>query len=316
MIARNPKRIPAVNGDDVRRPLNAIAFLPAAATLGNLLCGFLAIFCCLLFIRSEFSDVAPSQPWFGMQLGRLFPTYIAAGVYFIVAAMICDALDGRLARIARRTSEFGAQLDSVADVVSFGAAPVMLLFARLMQLARPAEEDPTVSALHWRLAMLSGLVFLSCAAIRLARYNAENVKDESGQKRFSGLPTPGAGGALVALILLHEHLLTSGASLWGVDWARVIRWSLGPAAFLLGILMVSRINYVHVFNVYVRREHPPIHLVWVLVAAIVGWFFLEIMLVLVAAIYVISGIVLHFVHRPAAAGAAATTAEDGEEPDE
>lgn len=301
MVAKAPDRLPPANGEETPRPLNAIAFLPAAATLGNLLFGFLAIFCCLLFIRAEFSSAATSVPQLGPQLTRLFPTYIAAGVYFIVAAMICDALDGRLARIARRTSEFGAQLDSIADIVSFGAAPVMLLLSRLMQLARPAEEDPIVSGLHWRLAMLCGLVFLSCAAIRLARYNAENVKDESGQKRFSGLPTPGAAGALVALILLHEHLLSSGANLWGVDWARVIRWSLGPAAFLLGILMVSRVNYVHVVNVYVRREHPPLHLVWVVAFAIVGWFFLEIMLVLVAAIYVISGIVLHWRHRPAVA---------------
>lgn len=285
-----------MEAEEFRGPLRAIALLPSAATLGNLLCGFLAMFCCLLAVRADFSSAAV-QPLLGERFSRIFPSYIAAGVYLIVAAMIFDALDGRLARIARRTTEFGAQLDSIADIVSFGAAPVMLLLTRLLLLAQPASEDPIVSLLHWRLAMLAGLVFLSCAAIRLARYNAENIKDESAQRRFSGLPTPGAGGALIAFILLHEHLLATGASLWDVDWARVVRFGLAPAALGLGILMVSRVNYVHVFNVYVRREHPPTHLVWVLIAAIVGWFFLEIMLALVALTYVVSGIVLHVAGR-------------------
>ncbi|MBI5863130.1 MAG: CDP-alcohol phosphatidyltransferase family protein [Planctomycetes bacterium] len=99
------------------RPLRAIALLPSMATLGNLLCGFGALFFCLLSIRDEYFALPgkAAHPIFA----ELAPSYITAGVYMIVLAMIFDALDGRLARLARRTSEFGAQLDSLADVVCF-----------------------------------------------------------------------------------------------------------------------------------------------------------------------------------------------------
>lgn len=278
--------------------------LPAAATLGNLLCGFGAVFYCLLSIRDEYHSV-PSR-LIHPHLATLLPTHVAVGCYLIVAAMIFDALDGRLARLTRKVSEFGAQLDSLADVVSFGVAPIMLFMTLLMRLAVPADGEPLVSRILWRFSMIGGVVYVSCAAIRLARYNAENVKHESAQKKFSGLPAPGAAAAFVSLLLLHEDLAHPAWAYFGVDWAYVLRWLIPLAALGLGMLMVSRIDYVHVFNVYVRRKHPPTDLVWFLIILGVGWFSPQVMLVLAAFTYVLSGPILGW--RSAKAIVAARTA--------
>lgn len=279
-----------------RDRLRAISLLPSAATLGNLFCGLLAILCCLLEIRDVYFDGAPrtTHP----RLAELFPTYVSAGAYLVVLAMVFDALDGRLARMVRRTSEFGAQLDSMADVVSFGAAPAMLFITLLLRLAVPSDGgEVLVSKLQWRLGMLCALVYVGCAAIRLARYNAENVKDESAQNRFSGLPVPGAAAALVALLVLHEDLARSELIAAAGYWTGVIRWTAAPIAFALGILMVSRLDYPHVFNLYFRRQRPPIHLVWLLVAALIAYFSPEVLLVLLAYAYLIGGLVVYWRRR-------------------
>jgi CDP-diacylglycerol--serine O-phosphatidyltransferase len=283
-------RLEPRDGDgEPKRPLISVALLPSAATLGNLICGVLAIMCCLLAIRAAYFDTGPKTT--NPHLLAWFPTYVAVGAYLIVLAMIFDALDGRLARISRHTTEFGAQLDSIADVVSFGAAPVLLLLTLLLPLAVAADgSPPVVGKLEWRLGLLGGLVYVSCAAIRLARYNAENIEEEAAQPKFRGLPAPGAAAAMVALFVLHEDLVFEQADWLGIDWAGAVRHSLGVVAFLLGILMVSRLDYVHVVNQYVRREHPPIHLVGLVVLVGIGLFSPQILLVVLASAYVLSGI--------------------------
>ena len=289
------------------RPLRAIALLPSMATLGNLLCGFGAIFFCLISIRFEYFGALGGKPAHPI-LVELVPTYITAGVYMIVLAMICDALDGRLARLARRTSEFGAQLDSLADVVSFGAAPALLYLTLLLPLVVPNTGEASVHKLEWRLGLLCCLVYVSCTAIRLARYNAENVQGEAVQKRFTGMPSPGAAGGFCGLLLLHEEVVRLGAHAGGVNWAEIVRWSLGPAAFMLGLLMVSRLEHVHVFNAYVRREQPLMHLVWLVAIVGLALYWLQALLIGIAAAYVLSGLVMNLlrtIERRRTAAAAA-----------
>ena len=280
--------------------LIGISLLPSAATLGNLLCGFMAIFCCLLAMRAEYAELYAVQPRvFHERLEQLFPTHIAAGAYLIVLAMIFDALDGRLARITRRTSEFGAQLDSISDIVSFGVAPMALVITLLLRPAVGAVDGQTdVSSLQFRLGMAAALVYVSCAAIRLARYNAENVASEHAQHAFSGLPSPGAAAAVAAVLALHEHLRAeAGTAVWNVDWVHVSRWAIAGVVFLVGLLMVSRVDYIHVFNVYVRRKHPPTHLVWLIAIIALGWYSFELLLVALAGAYVLSGLILHLTQR-------------------
>ena len=274
----------------VKRPLISVALLPSAATLGNLLCGFMAIFCALLEIRFAYFGAGPRTPH--PVLESWFPTYIASGAYLIVLAMIFDALDGRLARITRHTTEFGAQLDSIADVVSFGAAPAILLLALLLPLAVPPDGETIIGKLEWRIGLLGALVYVSCAAIRLARYNAENIEEESAQSRFRGLPTPGGAAMMVALFVLHADLKHESTVFLGIQWANIVQHIMGPAAFLLGILMISRLDYVHVFNEYVRREHPPMHLVGLVILVGIGILSPQILLAVLATIYVLSGIFL------------------------
>lgn len=288
----NGPRVVRDEQEEQHRPLIGVAMLPAAATLGNLLCGFLAVLCCVLSTRAAYSEILATGVH--KRIAVYLPTDVAIGCYLIVAAMFFDVLDGRLARITRRTSEFGAQLDSIADIVSFGIAPAMLFLTLLMQLATPASGHPVVMPLQWRLAFVAMMVFLSCAAIRLARYNAENVQSESGTRKFSGLPTPGAAAVMIGLLALHEHLVLGGGEALGVHWPSVIRWALIPTAVVLGLLMVSRMDYVHVFNVYVRRDQPPIHLIAIVAALAVGWIFsLSGLITLLAVSYVLSGIVLN-----------------------
>jgi CDP-diacylglycerol--serine O-phosphatidyltransferase len=303
MIVRPEQRLPVEVEPPPRRRLIGISLLPAAATLGNLLCGFLAIFCCLLAVRAEYANFYSIQPRvFHPRLEQLFPTHIAAGAYLILAAMIFDALDGRLARMTRRISEFGAQLDSISDIVSFGVAPVALFITLLLRPALGAESEAAdVTRLQFRVGMAGALVYLSCAAIRLARFNAENVKSEEAHRAFSGLPSPGAAAAVIALLALHEHLRTSGYETWGINWAHVSRWGITLTTFAVGLLMVSRLDYVHVFNVYVRRKHPPTHLVWLVGGLALGWYSFELLLVVLALGYVLSGVVLSRFRRPAAA---------------
>lgn len=273
-----------------KRPLLSVALLPSAATLGNLTCGLMAILCCLLAMRAAYFDGGSKTH--NAHLLAWFPTYIAVGAYLVVLAMVFDALDGRLARIARHTTEFGAQLDSIADIVSFGIAPVLLLLTLLLPLAVPAEGEPAVNKLEWRVGLIGALVYVSCAAIRLARYNAENIEEEAAQPKFRGLPVPGAAAGLVALLVLHEDLVLEQAFLFGIDWAGVVRRSTGIAAFLLGILMVSRLDYVHVVNAYVRREQPLTHLVWLVILVGIGIFSPQILLAVLATAYVLSGLIL------------------------
>lgn len=281
------------HGEPVGRRLLGIALLPSAATLCNLLCGVLAIVCALFAVRGEVPGipvVTRSSP-----LAEFFPTYIAGGAYLCVMAMIFDALDGRLARLARRTTEFGAQLDSLADIVSFGAAPVILFSAILLKAA--AADPASVPTWQWRISLVAALVFVSCAAIRLARYNVENTRDESAQNRFCGLPSPGAAAAVLALIILHEDFLAGNLATTAGTWAVPLRWVIAAMCAAVGLLMVSRLDYVHVFNVYVRREQPPIHLVWLVLALGIAWFSPQVLLVVLAYAYLVSGLALNL-RRP------------------
>jgi CDP-diacylglycerol--serine O-phosphatidyltransferase len=301
-----------------RHRLIGIRLLPAAATLGNMICGFLAIFCCLLSMRAEYDvggpfSIHPRVPshW----LGHLIPTHIAAGVYLIVLAMVFDALDGRLARITRRTSEFGAQLDSLSDIVSFGVAPAAL-FITLLLRPEPGTEATIldVSRLQFRVGLACALLYMACAAIRLARYNAENIRTEAAKRAFSGLPSPGAAAAVIGLLALHEELRASDFSAWGVDWANATRWAIAATAFGVGLLMVSRLDYVHVFNVYVGRRRPPTHLVWLIGILALALFRFELLLVVLSFGYVFSGLIMYVARRGRAASPDALPAAHAADP--
>jgi CDP-diacylglycerol--serine O-phosphatidyltransferase len=181
--------------------------------------------------------------------------------YMVLLAMIADMLDGHLARKVKSTSSFGGQLDSLCDVISFGAAPAFLMLKVLeckLELVAFAG-DSSLQRFIW----LAAAAYISCAAIRLARFNVENEEDESAHMSFMGLPTPAAAGVIVSLVIFHQETLPT---------LNVILYVLPFLALGIAILMVSRIRYPHIPNQYLRGKKPFGHFIRVLLLlAFLAW---------------------------------------------
>jgi CDP-diacylglycerol--serine O-phosphatidyltransferase len=261
-----------------RAYIRSVYFLPSMATLGNAICGFGAMYV------AGFDDVNvgtdPVAQW-------LLKYKFLAAAYLIFVAMIFDALDGRLARFTRHTTDFGGQLDSLADVVSFGAAPAFVALVLFK------NEGPQVPFLVSRLIWALGAIYFSCAAIRLARFNVSNEHGEQHHYSFLGLPSPGAAGAVVGFILMQQDLrewsLTTAPSLRHL--ANVCVYVLPALVVVCGLLMVSNIRYPHVVNKYLRGRRPITRLLMGVVA---------ILLLVVAHRYALAiGCVVYALYGPA-----------------
>jgi CDP-diacylglycerol--serine O-phosphatidyltransferase len=223
-----------------RAYIRSVYFLPSLATLGNAVCGFGAMYV------AAFDPVnVGADPVARALLDHKF----LAAAYLIILAMVFDALDGRLARFARHTTDFGGQLDSLADVISFGAAPA---FIALMLFKE--NEGPLVPFAVSRLVWAIGALYFSCAAIRLARFNVSNEHGEQHHFSFLGLPSPGAAAAVVGAVLIQQDLRELGFD--GHRWARaasgVVVYLLPALVLATGLLMVSGIRYPHIVNRYLR----------------------------------------------------------------
>jgi CDP-diacylglycerol--serine O-phosphatidyltransferase len=219
-----------------------LALLPSALTLGNLVCGFAAI------VRVALIKFDPSGAMTPEGQDSLF----YAGT-LIFLAMVFDALDGRVARLTKSTSDFGAQLDSLCDAVTFGLAPGLLIV-----LLNPISRFPEGSS--WgQAAWVFGVAYACGAILRLARFNVENTHDESAHNSFKGLPSPAAAGVIASLALFQNSLVQPKQILFSflsqdtrAGIAATIVFALPFVALFLGYLMISRHKYVHVVNVYLR----------------------------------------------------------------
>ena len=205
-----------------------IYFLPNLMTAGNLFCGFVAIVNC---IQARLAETALT----GEYLGATNADHYRYAVYCIFGAAVFDALDGRLARMGGRESLFGAEFDSLADVVSFGLAPTLLM---LYIILKPTQDLEWFRNFGW----LFGFVFLLCAAMRLARFNViTNPLLHPGQKDsnkdFVGLPVPAAASTVAALVLFLLKLADADKSL--KSWAL----ALPPLMLLIALLMMSTVRY-------------------------------------------------------------------------
>ncbi len=242
-----------------RAYIRSVYFLPSLATLGNAICGFAA-----MYIAALDNTNVGHDPWAMWLSHRRY----LAGAYLIFFAMIFDALDGRLARFTRHTTDFGGQLDSLADVISFGAAPA---FVALLLFKNQYPDTPFILS---RLIWAVGALYFSCAALRLARFNVSNEHGEQHHFSFLGLPSPAAAGTVAGIILLQQDLaLTYADSLaqYGSGPA-VLRGlsniciaSLPPLLLGSGLLMVSNVRYPHVVNRHLRGRRSIARLVFVLV---------------------------------------------------
>jgi len=257
-----------------------VLILPSLCTLANALCGFGAI---TLMTHALLGGEAGKVVGVGGGTWTYWDFVQAAG-FLVLLAMVFDALDGRLARFARATSDFGGQLDSVADVVSFGVAPAFLMNRVVVESLRDALPGNLADLL--RAAWVCAAVYLGCTLIRLARFNVENVHEEEAHMVFKGLPSPAAAGALVSVIIVVAECMQEARA------ARVVRavlWAMPLWAAVLGLLMVSSIRYAHLLNQFARRRRPVNHLVLVLLAILIAVVLKEIVLPVGFGAYVLSG---------------------------
>lgn len=195
-----------------------IYFLPNLFTSGNLFFGFLAIIRCIQ-ARYTAANVVESSELY------------TQAVWYILLAFICDAFDGRVARISKKESLFGKEFDSIADVVSFGVAPALMTFFLILS---PTEGYPIFRQLGW----VIGFIYLLCAGIRLARFNVlthpllpDDDRDKNANE-FTGLPVPAAAAVIASLVLVLTKL----------DIGR-LALLLPPLMLLIAWLMISTIPY-------------------------------------------------------------------------
>jgi CDP-diacylglycerol--serine O-phosphatidyltransferase len=209
------------------RRLRTIAVLPTMFTLGNLVCGFFAIVVAARVAKPESVQVDVND------LGNL----MLSG-WLIFLAMVFDALDGHVARLSRTTSDFGAQLDSLCDLVTFGVAPAFLL----------VKLCPRFTYLHKEASWVIAASFAACAAMRLARFNVETSEDDD-HLHFTGLPSPAAAASIAGFAIMFHTLHTKEPPLLYADQIYLVLQSALPFfGILVALLMVSRIPYPHVVN--------------------------------------------------------------------
>ncbi|MCL2193329.1 MAG: phosphatidylcholine/phosphatidylserine synthase [Treponema sp.] len=255
--ARSPRR--------KRRRLKHIAVLPSLVTLLNGMAGFTAI-----FLASRGVGTA----WELELLPETNISFFALAGYMIFLGMIADMLDGHIARISKSTSSFGAQLDSLCDVITFGVAPAFLMLqlveAHSHYLTFPSHEFALISE---RVVYLIAIVYVMCAIIRLARFNVENKSDDP-HLGFVGLPSPPAAGIIVSIVVFHQDFLPR-VSRWAADidgFTVSIIWILPFVTLLAGLLMVTRIPYPHVINRILRgKKRLPSFLLILFVLPLMIW---------------------------------------------
>jgi CDP-diacylglycerol--serine O-phosphatidyltransferase len=266
--------------------------LPNLITLGNAFCGLLAL--------SKAIDALTLSSGAPM----IFYEKMEAACFLVFLGMVFDALDGLVARMTGGGSEFGAQLDSFSDALTFGVVPAIL--AKV--LIEHETEDPNV-----RLHFLAAASFALMAILRLVRYNLEpapaEAVDEEGVKTFQGLPSPAAAGAVASTIWLYlilrrpelevEEGTPTGlhrllAFMREVDWTPFLDWV--PAALVgllpvLGLLMVSNLRYVHGISYLASRGGQFLTLVMIVFSLILFYLAPVPILFLSAMAFLLSGLV-------------------------
>jgi CDP-diacylglycerol--serine O-phosphatidyltransferase len=261
-----------------RRPRRAAYALPTLFTAGNIFLGYLSI---LRSFRGAILAAAGGTA----AAGAAEDFEIAAKAIGI--AVLLDGLDGMIARLTHTTSDFGREMDSLADVISFGMAPAVLAFAWGVQFVNsglPQQFQHQLAQGGYFIAFL----FLLCGAARLARFNVQKnpIPKNPGRpnrKYFVGLPIPGAAGTVAATVYAFY-----GEPLG--YWPIAVVW-LGLLA-LLGFLMVSTWRYYSFKGLSLRQPRTPLIVIVVggLVFAI--WNYGHLVLPIMAAIYVGSGIAI------------------------
>ncbi|MDR2673498.1 MAG: CDP-alcohol phosphatidyltransferase family protein [Opitutaceae bacterium] len=279
-----------------------IYILPNLMTACNLLCGFVSLICCIQALLAESSPD-------GLYQGNTMFYFYRLAVYFILGAAFFDSLDGRLARMGGRESLFGAEFDSLADVVSFGIAPAMMMsFFILSPLQTPGLE--------WSLNIGWGIgfIYLLCAAMRLARFNVitnpllHRGARESG-KDFLGLPVPAAAATVAATVLFLIGMAE------GERHLNHLALVLPPLMLLIALLMMSTVRFPSGKNIGMQTRARFGTLALLLALAAVIFFYKEIGFLCICIGYLFFGLCRHWRRRPAPRAGEAARAPAGDAAD-
>jgi CDP-diacylglycerol---serine O-phosphatidyltransferase len=210
-----------------------IYFLPNLMTACNLACGFFAvlmIFAGLFEVQKmvEIQRAAGDAPLSMKQIYAISHRYYEYAILLIFGSCLFDLLDGRLARMGGQDSPFGREFDSLADIISFGMAPAMLLARAVLY---PLDK------IGWAI----GLIYLICGAMRLAKFNclAMLPKRAGSSSDFRGLPIPMAAGFIASITFLLIDLYKNDHDLSASYW----KYILAGAMLGLSLLMISDIRY-------------------------------------------------------------------------
>jgi CDP-diacylglycerol--serine O-phosphatidyltransferase len=284
--------------------MRKVHLLPNLLTLANAFCGLLAI--CKGIDALQVGSTDPAS----------FYQHMEVACILVFVGQVADALDGKVARIVGGASNFGAQLDSFSDFLTFGVAPAIL--AKILI----EHEGPLYGwSISPRWTFVGACVYSIMAILRLARFNLENDPDPEAHRTFKGLPSPSAAGSVCATILMylafrHPDLEKSGGVVtplggvlahlhnFGTDQ---LFWFLPAIALMLpvlGLLMVSKIRNVHMTS-YLTGRGQFVTLVTVVVAVVLLSLFPVPALFFVFNGYVVYGLLRALVVRQKPAEAAA-----------
>jgi CDP-diacylglycerol--serine O-phosphatidyltransferase len=258
-----------------RRPRRVAYALPTLFTAGNIFLGFIAIL----------------RAFHGSMLAATGNMASASDNFAVAAkaigwAVFLDGLDGRIARMTNTTSDFGREMDSLADVISFGIAPAVLAFAWGVQFVGPLIEPVKVKLQE--AGYFIAFLFLLCGALRLARFNVQKnpIPRNPGRpdrKYFVGLAIP-AGAGMVASVVYASN---GEPITW---WPLTILWL--ALLFLLGFLMVGTWRYYSFKGINLSKPYTPLIVIF-LGAFIYGmWNYSQLLLLSLSIAYVGSGIAI------------------------
>ncbi|MCC6465706.1 MAG: phosphatidylcholine/phosphatidylserine synthase [Planctomycetes bacterium] len=233
-----------------RRRMPGLALLPSALTLGNAVCGLAA----LMELMHGFAAAAAGR-------GDEVALRLGYAAMLVGGGMLFDAMDGKVARMTATTGRFGAELDSLCDALTFGVTPALMIRVGGGFFFASEAYD---SKILWAVASL----YACCAILRLARFNVETGEDDD-HTTFSGLPSPAAAATICAMFLGLTWMRENVADMDGVFWRWVLRVLIPGVGALVGLMMVTRIRYVHVFNRFVSRKQSLRTLVVILLVGAV-----------------------------------------------